>query len=196
MRDPCLVAGDGIFAAIICLHRACAQAAKIGTGIRFGEHGCWQDFAAGNLWQPCLLLIVRAANQDQFGRDLAARAQRPGADVAARKFFRDDAHGNLAHAETAEFLWDGQAEHAKLSHFTDHIHRDVVIAHMPAMGMRLDLVVGEFRELFAHHAHGFVEPGFLNRVARQGVRQQACGSGHRRGRLALGNQAVDRRIGK
>jgi hypothetical protein len=137
---------------------------------------------------------VRAADQDEFGGNLGPGAERAGADIAAGEFFGDDAHRRLAHAEAAEVFRNGQAEHAELCHLVDHVHRDIVVAQVPAMGVRLDTLGGIFGELLAHHAHGFVEAGLLDRVARQGVRQEGSGFGHRGRRLAFGDQLFDRRI--
>ncbi len=70
MRDPCLVACDTVMRAVVGLHGACPQRAKVRAGIRFSEDGRWQDFSAGYLRQPMGLLVVRSANQDQLRRDL------------------------------------------------------------------------------------------------------------------------------
>ena len=62
------------------------------------------------------------------------------------------------------------------------------------MRMRLDAFGGIFGELLAHHAHRLVEPGLLDRVARQGIRQEGCGLGHGGRRLAFGDQLPDCRV--
>ena len=86
--------------------------------------------------QVLLLLRLGAAGADQLGRDLRARAERADADIAARQFLGDDAHGELAHAEPAPLLRHGQAEHAEIGHLLHHRQRDQLVAQMPAMRMR------------------------------------------------------------
>ena len=81
-------------------------------GIVLRLHG--QDrLAAGQARQPVRLLRLGAAAQDQLGRDLAARAKRAHADIAARQLLGHDDHRGLGQAQAAEFLGDGQAEDAQ-----------------------------------------------------------------------------------
>ena len=98
-----------------------------------------------------------AVDADQFGRDLRAGAQRPHTDIAARQFLGDHAHGDLAHAQPAIGFGDGQAEDAQFGHLVNDLQRDQLVAHMPAMGMGGDLLVGKAMKLVGDHAVGFVQ---------------------------------------
>ena len=62
-----------------------------------------------------LFLRLGAADEDQFGGDLGARAERADADIAARQFLRHDAHRDLAEPHPAIGLGDRQAEHAHVA---------------------------------------------------------------------------------
>ena len=69
----------------------------------------------------------RAADQDEFGGDFRARAERADADIGARQLLGDDAHGDLAEPDAAELLGDGQAEDAELGEAVDDLERDIVV---------------------------------------------------------------------
>ena len=85
-------------------------------------------------WQQYCLLRLGAAEPDQLGGDLRARAERADADIAARQLLGDHAHGQLAQAEPAPLLGHGQAEHAELGQLLDHRQRDQFVAQVPAVG--------------------------------------------------------------
>ena len=74
--------------------------------------------------------------QDQLGGDLGAGAERADADIAARQFLGDDAHRFLAEPHAAEFLRDGEAEHAEVGHLRDDVERDVAVGAVPAVRVR------------------------------------------------------------
>ena len=84
--------------------------------------------ARGDPRQPVRLLLLGAAAEDQFARDLRAGAERADADIAAREFLGDDAHRGLAEAGAAVLLGDGQAEHAERAHLLDDLDRDQLVA--------------------------------------------------------------------
>ena len=52
---------------------------------------------------------------------------------------------------------DGQAEDAQFGHLVNDLQRDQLVAHMPAMGMGGDLLVGKAMKLVGDHAVGFVQ---------------------------------------
>ena len=80
-------------------------------------------------------LRLRAADQDQLGGDLRARAERADADVAARQLLGDDAHRHLAEPEAAVFLGDGEAEDAELGEAADDLERDIGVGAVPVLRM-------------------------------------------------------------
>ena len=184
--DPGLVAGHLV--AVARLHRAGAQAAKVGAGVGFGEHGGGQDFAAGELRQPLRLLFGRAAAEDQFGGDLGPRAERADADIAARKLFGHDDHAGLGQAEAAEFLGDGQAEDAHLGQRLDDLHRDQLVLQVPVMGEGGDLLVGIAAELVADHLQLVVEAGGAEGGAPVVVAHQRDQAHPRLGGVAMRDQ--------
>ena len=94
MRDPGLCAVDPPSAASAAGTRR--QAAEVGADVGFGEDSRGKYFTAGDLWQPMGLLLGCAAEQDQFSGNFRAGAKRACADPAARQFFGDDAHDELA----------------------------------------------------------------------------------------------------
>ena len=148
MGDPCLVAVDPVGVAV--KHGARAQAGEIGTRIGLGEHRRRQQLARRDAREVLLLLRLGAAGADQLGRDLRARAERAAADIAARQFFGDDAHRELAHAQPAPFLGHRETEHAEIGHLLHHRQRDEFVAQMPAVGVRRHLGIDEAAELAAH----------------------------------------------
>jgi hypothetical protein len=81
MGDPGLVAMDLVDVALA--HRAGLQRRQIRTGIRLGEHRGGQHFARGYLRQPFALLLFGAGAENEFGRDLRARAEAADPDIAA-----------------------------------------------------------------------------------------------------------------
>ena len=155
MRDPGLIAVDLVDVALT--HCAGLDRREIGTGIGLGEHRGRQYLARRQTRQPLLLLLLGAAAKDQFGGDLRAGAERADADIAARQFLGDDAHRFLAETEAAVILRNGQAEDAQLGHLRDHFERDVVVAQVPVVGVRLDFAVGKLAHLFADRAERFLE---------------------------------------
>jgi len=140
------------------------------------------------------LLLGRAAAKDQFGSDLGPGAKRADADIAARQFFRHDDHAGLGQTEPAEFLGDGQAEHAHLGELLDDLHRDQLVAQVPAMGMGGDLFICKAAELVADHLQFLVQ----TRGAEGGA---ACVVGHQFHKahpgglaVALGAEPLHRRV--
>ncbi len=101
--------------------------------------------------------------QDQLARDLGAGAERADADVAARKLFRHDAHGELAETEPAVLLRQRQAEHAELGDLLDDLERNVGVLQVPLVGMRHDFGFREAAHLFVDRRHRFVEAGIAER---------------------------------
>ena len=162
MGDPGLVAFDPVDIAVP--HGPGPQGSQVGTGVGLGEDGGGQDLARSDQGQPLGLLVFRAAQTDQFRRDLGAGAERAKADVAARELFRDHAHGELAEAQAAEFLRHGQAENAELRELIDHRERDQLILKMPLVGF-LHVIVGELVELVPDHVEGLVAQGRVAVVA-------------------------------
>ena len=74
-----------------------------------------------------LFLFVGAAQANQLGGDLGARAQGADTDVAAAQLFRYQAHSGFPETEAAPFFGHGEAENAKLGHLFDHRHRNEVV---------------------------------------------------------------------
>ena len=172
MGDPGLVAGD--LPVIAILDRAGAQAAQIGPGIRFGEHRRRQDFPAGDARQPVRFLFIRAAAEDQFRRDFAARAKAADPDIATRQFLADDDHRRLGQAQPAEIFRNGQAKNAQLGQLVDDLDRDQLVIQMPLMRKGHDLCIGPAPELIADHFQFFVQA----RLAK-GRRAMIFGDQHR-----------------
>ena len=106
----------------------------------------------------------RAADQDQFGGDLGAGAERADADIAARQLLGDDAHRDLAEPHAAVGLGDGEAEHAHLRKAGDDFERDIGVGAVPALRMRDDLGVGESPHLAADRLERLVEAGIADRA--------------------------------
>ena len=164
MGDPGLGAVDDVVVAVA--HRAGAQGREVGAGVGLGEDRGRQDLAARDLGQVFLLLRLGAADQDQFGGDLRAGAERADADIAARQFLRHDAHRDLAEPHAAVILGDGEAEHAHRAQTRDHLERDVGVGAVPVLGMRDDLGVGEAAHLAADRLERLVETGVADRALR------------------------------
>ncbi len=175
--DPRFVPGDLIIA-VVGFYRAGAQAAKVGAGVRLGKDGGGQDFRAGQFRQPVVFLFIRAATQDQFGGDFGTGAKAANADVTARQLFGHNDHRCLAQAKAAEFLGDGQTEHAHFGQFLDDVHRDQFVFEVPFVGMGNHAFVGKAAELFADHLKLFVQtagPDGRERVVLHQVNQTATG---------------------
>ena len=117
-----------------------------------------------NLGQPVLLLLLGATETNEFGGDLGAGAERAQADIAARQFLGHDAHGELAHAGTAEFLRHGQAEDAHFGEVLDDLERDEFVLQVPLM-RRFDMVGGKGVELVADDGEEFVVEGRFAEIA-------------------------------
>ena len=191
MGDPGLVADDLVDVALA--RRAGAQTGEVGAIVRLGEDGGGQDFAGRDLGQIFLLLLLRAADEDQFAGDLRARAERADADVGARQLLGDDAHGDLAHAGAAIFLGNGEAEHAHLGKAGDDLERDVVVLQMPFMGMGRHIVGGEFVHLAADGLQRLVEAGGADRLGGA-IMVDQLGEAGAVGRCVAGrDEAVDLR---
>ena len=178
--DPGLVAVDLIRVALE--HGAGAQAGQVRTGVGFGKDRRRQQLARRDARQVLLLLRLGAAGADQLGRDLGTRAERADADIAARQFLGDDAHGELAHAQPTPLLGDGQAEDAEIGHLLHHRQRDQLVAQVPAMGVRRHFGIDETAELTAH---------LVERLVIQPERAEAAGV--ETVRNELGDAAAHRR---
>ena len=184
MGDPGLGAGDLVDIALA--HRPGAQRAEVGAAVGLGEDGGGQDFARAELGQPVGLLLLGAAEADQFGGDLRAGAQRADADIGAAQHLRDQTHGGLAHAQPAILLGHGQAEDAHLGHLLDDRHRDQFVLEVPFVGERHHLIGGEARELVAHHVQGFIVEAEGAEIAALGDQRGDAGAHGAGG--AIGNQ--------
>ena len=191
MGDPGLVAVDLVDVALA--HRAGLDRGEIGAGVRLGEHGGRQHFAGGELRQPFFLLLGGAAAEDQFGGDLRARAERADADIAARQFLGDHAHGLLAEPHAAEFFRDGEPEHAELGHLRDDLERDVAVGAVPGLRVADHFAVGEFAHFLADRFQRLVEAARADRGAMAGAHQLDQAGAPFRG-VAAGDQAFDHRI--
>jgi hypothetical protein len=191
--DPGLVAGD--LPAVAIAPGAGAQRAEVRPGVGFGEDRRRQHLARGEFRQPFGLLRGRAAAQDQFGRDFRPGAERTHADVAARQFFRHHHHRRLGQAKPAEFLGDGQAKDAHAGQFVDDLHRDQLVAQVPAMRMRGDPVVGKPAELVADHREVVVKPGIADGGLPAHVLHRLGQRRPRLGRVAFGDQPRGGRAG-
>ena len=145
MGNPGLGTVDAVGVALP--HRARAEAAEVGAGIRLGEDRRRQDLAGGDEGQPARLLLLRATEADKLRRDLRARAEGADAEIGATQRLRDKAHGDLAEAEAAELLWHGQAEDAHLRELAHHGQGNERIFLMPFLRMGRDLGGGEAKEL-------------------------------------------------
>jgi hypothetical protein len=154
MGDPGLGAIDLVDIALP--HRARAQAAEVGAGIGLGEDRRRQYLAAGDDAQPAGLLLLRAAEADQLGGDLRARAQRSHADIGAAQRLRHQAHRHLAEAEAAELLRHGQAEDAHLGQLADQLDRDQLVLRVPFRREGRDLGGAEAQELLARRLQHLV----------------------------------------
>ena len=141
MGDPGLGAVDDIGAAF--QGRAGSQRCEVGARIGLGEDGCRQDLAASDLRKVFLPLLLCSADEDQFGGDLRARAERADADIAARQFLGHDAHRDLAEAHPAVGLGDRQAKDAHFRKPADDFERDVGVGPVPGLGVGNDLRLGE-----------------------------------------------------
>ena len=204
MGDPGLVAGHLVDIAV--LDRAGLQGRQVRSRVWFREHGRRQDFAGRDLGQVMGLLFRRAAQADQLRRDFRPGAERADADIAPRQFFRDHAHGDLAHAQAAALFRHGQAEHAQFRHLIDDLDGDQVVGQMPFMGMGHDLILDELVELVAHHVQHLVvqaqgaEMPLCHDLAHAGpqgrrvaARDQGLGGGAVQGGHVVGRQAQVRR---
>ena len=169
VRDPGLVAVHPIDVAEPLGARL--EVGEVRSGIGLGEHRGRQHLAGRDLGQPGALLLLGAAAEDQFGRDLGARAERAHSDIAARELLGDDAHRFLAEPHAAEFFRDGQPEHAELGHVRDDVERDVGVAEMPIVGMRHHLALGELAHLLADRIERIVEPAIADRHAVMAAHQ-------------------------
>ena len=72
MGDPCLIARDPIINALF--DSAGPQRPEVGAGVGLCKDRRRQRFGGGQLWQPLLFLFFSSTAQDQFRRDLGARA--------------------------------------------------------------------------------------------------------------------------
>ena len=68
--------------------------------------------------------------------------------------------------QAAEFLFDADAEHPKLSHLVDDLVRDQRVFEVPAMSMGRNTLTREIAELLADHVHGVVIERLVRDIAR------------------------------
>jgi hypothetical protein len=114
--------------------------------------------------------------------------KRPHSDVAARQFLRHDDHRGFRQPKAAEFLWDGQAEHAQIGKLGDDLHRDQFIFQVPAMRIRHHAIVRKTAELIADHLKLFVQPRHPKGRAAMIVAHEADQFAPSRWAVALRNQ--------
>ena len=107
---------------------------------------------------------------NEFARDFRARAQRADADVAARKFFRRDAHRFLAEPGAAVLFRQGKAEDADLGELLDDFEGNVDVLEMPRVRMRDHLVEREAAHGVLDFGVNFIEPRIAERH-RPGLRR-------------------------
>ncbi len=190
MRDPGLVARD--LPDVTLAHCTRTQAAKVRARIGFREHRRRKHLARGDLRQPVLLLLGRAAAKDQLGRDFRARSKRADTDIAAREFFRHDAHRGLAEPGATELLRDRQPEHAELAHLLNDRQRNELVLEVPLMCVRRHAVADELAELLADEVHLLVQ-GHVSKCDRGGVGLDQLRQAPAHGRAgAFLDQVIDR----
>ena len=142
-----------------------------------------------------MFLRLGAADQDEFGGDLGARAERADADIAARQLLRHDAHRHLAEPHAAIGLGDGEAEDAHGAQARDDLERDIGVGAMPALGVGYDLGVGESAHLAADRLEGLVKAGVADRAFPR-LRDQGGEGGAVFAGVALGDQGLDGLVAK
>ena len=189
VRDPGLAAGDHVILALA--HRPGAQAAQIRAGVGLGEHRRRQNLGAGDLRQPVRLLRFGASRQDQLGGDLRSGAQAAHPDIAARKLFGDHHHRGLGQAEAPELLGDGQAEHPHPGQLLDDLHRDQLVAQVPAVGIGDHPLLRIAAELLADHFQLVVQPGGAEGGMARPLAHQRNQTAARRLAVAMAQQRKD-----
>ena len=132
-----------------------------------------------------------ATSQDQFSRDFGAGGQRAHANIGAAQLFGDHAHGHLAHARAAVFLWNRQAKHTKIAQFLDQFDRDQLVLQVPLMRKGRDLGLGQRMELIADHFERLVQTRGLKRWPTLGLGQKRANPGLDRLCAAKGHQGRD-----
>ena len=190
MGDPGLVSVDDV--AVVLAHRAGPQGSEVGAGVGLGEDGGRQDRSARDARKVFLFLRLRSADQDEFGCDLGACAERADPDIAARQFLGNDAHGDLAEPHAAKALGDCEAEDAEIREARDHLERDVGVGAMPVLRVGDDLRVGEATHLAADRLERLVEAGVADRAVG-GVADELGERGAVCRRIAAADQRLDRR---
>ena len=194
MGDPRFVACH--LPVVANFDRPRAERPEIRPGIWFGKHRRRQNLGAGQLWQPLRLLRIRAAAQNQLGRDFRPCRQRPHPNIATRQFFRHYHHRRFGHAKPAEFLRYGQPEYAHFGQRLNYLHRDQFVAHMPAMRVRRHLLIGKAAELIADHFQFIVKARGPKRSTSVVV-LHAGDQGHaRKGRVPFSHQPRRRSAGR
>ena len=191
--DPGLGAVDDV--AVAVAGRAGAQAREVGAGVRLGEDGSRQDFAARDLRQVFLFLRLGAADEDELGGDLGPGAERTDADIAARQFLRHDAHRDLAESHAAVGLRDGEAEDAHAAKAGDDLERDIGVGAMPTLRVGDDLGVGEAAHLAADRLEGLVKARIADRAFARLPDQGGEGGAVFRS-VAPGDQGLDDFVAK
>jgi hypothetical protein len=190
VRRPGLGAVDAPAAARQA-RRARAQAGEVRSGVGLREDRAGQDLAARDAGQPSLLLRLGAGAGDQLAGDLRARAERADGQEAARELLGDHAHRELAHAEAAPALVDGDAEGAELGHAGDDVVRDQAVLEVPAMRVGAHLLAGEAAEGLAHHVERVVAQGLVGKLAFANHRRERRAPA---GGIAMGDEALHRRV--
>ena len=110
-------------------------------------------------------------------------AQRPRADPAARQFFGDHAHHQLAKAKAAKFFGDAHAKSSQFGHFGNQRVRNQVIGEMPFMRVGQYPVVGKAPILGANLIDCFVLKTVADRASianKFNKRTPVCGCVARR----------------
>ncbi|MGY4297708.1 hypothetical protein ACVWXN_005803 [Bradyrhizobium sp. i1.4.4] len=155
VRDPHLAAGQAI--AIRDLLGAGLHAGRIGAGVGLGETEAADPFAAGELRQVLLALVLVAIGVDRVHHQRGLhRVHRAIAGIDPLDLARDEAVGDVARIGTAIFLRQRNADQAELAHLVEDL----------AVGLLLEIRLGDARQQLvlgigargvAHHALVFGE---------------------------------------
>ena len=126
VRDVALLAIQNKMRAVRARCRSRLHVGCVGAGLFFREREGGQLFAAHERWEPFLLLLL-GAEQEQ--RPDADRVMRIGEDrrgrATAAEFFQYFAVGHLGEAAPAKLLWRRHPEDARSRQAIDHVLRNV-----------------------------------------------------------------------
>ncbi len=120
-----------------------------------------------------MLLLRSAAGQYELTGDFSAGADRTDGNPAAGQFLGNDAHRDLAEAQTAIAFRQSEGKDAEVGKLGDQVEGNIGIAAVPGVRVRRDPRIGEAAHFLTHPVERLVQAAIAKRGGAPALAQKS-----------------------